>query len=120
MRMKLGEVVVQLLLEADHEAGWQAAFAWSEAALRVNSWSQMRHLRTSRPTTRKTFPIRSLRGEPVSSRVCSLAFMSIRNESRTYKFVTNPLRLNSIAQDQQIQQPGRVAAWSLCHQPSPG
>jgi hypothetical protein len=50
MRMKLGEVVVQLLLEPDHEAGWQAAFAWSEAALRVNSWSQMRHLRTSRPT----------------------------------------------------------------------
>ena len=119
MRMKLGDVVVQLLLEPDHEAGWQAAFAWSEAALRVNSWSQMRHLRTS-PTTRKTFPIRSLRGEPVSSRVCSLAFTSIRNESRTYTLVTSVLLLNSIAQGQQIQQPGRAAVWSLCHQPSPG
>ena len=120
MRMKLGEVVVQLLLEPDHEAGWQAAFAWSEAALRVNSWSQMRHLRTSRPTTRKTFPIRSLRGEPVSSRVCSLAFMSIRNESRTYKFVTNLPRLSSAEQSQQHQQFGLAAARSLCHQPSPG
>lgn len=114
MRMKLGDVVVQLLLEPGHEAGWQAAFAWSEAALRVNSWSQMRHLRMSRPTTRKTFPIRSLRGEPVSSRVCSLAFMSIRNESRTYTSVTNVPRLNPVEPFQRLEV---AAARSLCHQP---
>ena len=34
----------------------------------------------------------------------SSAVMSISNESRTYKFVTNALRLNSTAQPQQNQQ----------------
>jgi len=64
--MKLGDVVVRLLLDPAHETGWQAAFACSEAACRVNSCSQIRHLRTSLPTATNTFPIWSLRGQPQS------------------------------------------------------
>ena len=43
-----------------------------------------------------------------------------QNESRTYTLVTNVPRVNSAPQPEQHQQCEAAAAWSLCHQPSPG
>jgi len=95
--------------------GVQRTVECSEAARRVNAPSQIKHLRTSRPTTMNTLPIWSVRMESAPRRVCSLAVMSIRNESRTYTLVTSVLRLDSTAERQLNQQLELAAVRTLRH-----
>ena len=50
----------------------------------------------------------------------SLGFIVSSHKSRNYALVTNVLQANSTVQPQEHQQWEAVAAWSLCHHPSPG
>jgi hypothetical protein len=62
-----------------------------------------------------------VRGAYLSSSLFVSSHVDQQFESRRYKFVTNAPPLNSTSQSQQHQQFGlAAAAWSLCHQPSPG